>query len=223
MSKQSLAGQFGGLPMKALIGAPLKAATDANAMISRAQTQFLLNTCFEKIAEDSDDLRPIMVKFTVERQMLDEAGKPLPEKLAMDFAVPLMTLIPINSLAIESMEISFEMEVKSSREFRRESQQDIAKRTDEQQSERSYDSHKFDTELHGTISHRGTEKGTEKSGANYHINLTAGQLPLPKGITAMLDIFSKNLMPIPSKATNSQTEPTALNNPQSDSKKPNKE
>ncbi|WP_208856788.1 DUF2589 domain-containing protein [Pseudoalteromonas rubra] len=44
----SMAQQFSGLPMKSLIGGPLKAATDANGMMARTQTQFMLSTCFDK-------------------------------------------------------------------------------------------------------------------------------------------------------------------------------
>ena len=45
----SMAQQFSGLPIKALIGAPLLAAAEANSKMALSQTQFLLSTCFNTI------------------------------------------------------------------------------------------------------------------------------------------------------------------------------
>ncbi len=200
MANKSIASQFTGLPMKALIGAPLKAATDANAMISQTQTQFLITTCFERISTESLDLRPKMVKFQIERQVLDADGRPQDKPATMEFSVPLMTLIPLNSLAIETLTVSFEMEVKSSREFVKETAQDREHRSTKHKLEHSFKSHEFDTELHGTLTSKSKDSSNEKSGANYEITLTAGQLPLPKGVTTILDIFTKNMTPIPTKS-----------------------
>lgn len=197
MSKKSIASQFSGLPMKALIGSPLKAATDANAMIAHSQTQFLITTCFERPNPDSPKLRPIMVEFTVSRTVLDKDGKVKPEPIMMELSIPLMTLIPINSLAIETMEVSFEMEVKSSREFSKESDIDVEQRGKRNSIDKAYKAHEFDTELHGTLSGKSNEK--DRSSASYVVKLTAGQLPLPQGVTTIIDVFNKNMMPVASQ------------------------
>lgn len=192
-----MASQFSGLPMKALIGSPLKAATDANAMIAQSQTQYLITTCFERPNPDSPKLRPIMVEFEVSRSVIDKDGHINPTPLKMTFAMPLMTLIPINSLAIETLEVSFEMEVKSSREFSRESDTDIEQRGKRNHIDSAYKAHEFDTELHGSISSKSS--GNDRAAASYEIKLTAGQLPLPRGITTIIDVFHQNMMPMPAK------------------------
>ncbi|WP_219701999.1 DUF2589 domain-containing protein [Marinomonas lutimaris] len=199
MATKNIANQFSGLPMKALIGAPLKAATDANAMIAQSQTQFIINNCFEKISEDDESLRPIMITFQMERQVLTAQGAYSKSPVKMDFSIPLMTLIPINSLAIETLKISFQMEVKSSREFTRETSSERQQRSNAKGISNNYKAHEFDTELHGTLSSKGKDSGNASSGANYEVSLTAGQLPLPKGMTAILDIFTKNMVPLPTK------------------------
>ncbi|BFM48711.1 DUF2589 domain-containing protein [Marinomonas sp. THO17] len=199
MATKSIANQFSGLPMKALIGAPLKAATDANAMIAQSQTQFIINNCFEKASEENDDLRPIMIKFRLERQTLTAQGTPSATPIKMDFVVPLMTLIPINSLAIETLKISFQMEVKSSREFTKETASERKERATSKGLMNTYKAHEFDTELHGSLFSKSKNASNSSAGADYEVSLTAGQLPLPKGMTAILDIFTKNLAPLPSK------------------------
>lgn len=111
----------------------------------------------------------------------------------------MMTLLPINSLAIESLKVSFEMEVKSSREFTKETSNDRQSRTTSKGLTNDFKAHQFDTELHGTLSNKDKKAGNSSSAANYEVSLTAGQLPLPKGLTAVLDIFTKNIAPIPTK------------------------
>jgi len=193
-----LASQFSGLPMKALIGAPLKAATDANAMISRAQTEFLLATCFKRTPNADGKLRPIMVKFQMERNVLNNDGSLSKTPLLMDISVPLMSLIPINSLAIETLKINFAMEVKSSKEYSRNSSSTTE--NDKKDNKQHSSGHNFETELHGTLAQQDKISGKTGAGANYEVTLTAGQLPLPVGVTAILDIFTKNLAPLPAKS-----------------------
>ncbi|KZN67277.1 DUF2589 domain-containing protein [Pseudoalteromonas luteoviolacea] len=225
----NIASQFSGLPMKALIGAPLKAATDANAMIANAQTQFLLTTCFEKNPDDENQLIPTMVNFTLSRSVIDRDGVIGTSPVKMDISIPLMTLIPINSLAIEKLKVSFNMEVKSSREIKKkdalEQQESSSTSTrrmqgrvqgrpqgrrqrraqpqkqSNAQNTKPNQSHEFETELHGSLakSHQGEQQQASSAHASYEVTLEAGQLPLPNGITTILEIFSKNMMPLPSK------------------------
>ena len=201
--KSPIASQFSGLPMKALIGGPLKAAADANAMMAKTQTDFLLDYCFARHEEDPGKLRTKMVKFQVERSVLAPDGSVQDTPLKMDFSLPLMTLIPINSLAIKEMEISFDMEVKSSREHKMDNTTNQTGSSKKQKNQRAYN---FDTELHGTLSKKATDKTQSQSHADYQVKLSAGQLPLPNGVTAILDIFTKSIAPLPSKYADAKTD-----------------
>ncbi|MBQ4836914.1 MULTISPECIES: DUF2589 domain-containing protein [Pseudoalteromonas] len=217
----NIASQFSGLPMKALIGAPLKAATDANAMIANAQTQFILTTCFEKSNDSGNQLVPKMVNFTLSRSVIEKDGSISTQPIKMDISIPLMTLIPINSLAIEKLKVSFNMEVKSSREIKKKEdreQKDVpsksrrttmqgrrqrsthGKKQNSEPSSKPQQAHDFETELHGSLAKSAQgEQQSSAAHASYEVTLEAGQLPLPNGITTILEIFSKNMMPLPSK------------------------
>ncbi|MCC2616113.1 DUF2589 domain-containing protein [Aestuariibacter halophilus] len=199
-SSSHLAKQFSGVPLKALMGAPLKAASDANGMLARSQTQFLLSTCFDVDENKPGYMIPRMISFTLSRQVLASDGSHKTTE-SMDFVVPLMAIIPINSLAIETLKVSFEMDVKSTTEYSQESSQSHKDASDDDIS-RPYRGHQYSTEVHGSL--RTSGKGKTSSAVRYVIELTAGQLPLPKGITTILDVFSKNLTPIPSKTEDSQ-------------------
>ena len=193
----SMAQQFSGLPIKSLIAAPLNAATDANGRMARSQTQFMLSTCFEK---DNEQLKPIMITFKLTRSVIKpdgSAGTPVD----LQFDLPLLTIIPLNSLAVDNVKVHFEMEVKSSNSKDNEtsSEQETAAKAD---ITAKYNAGLFSVEVHGSVSH--TSKTTSSSKehyessnqAKYEIDVSAGQLPLPKGVTTIIDAFTKNVAPI---------------------------
>lgn len=192
----AVANSFTGLPLKALIGAPLKAASDANAMMSRSQTQFILSTCFAEV--EQGQLVPVMIDFTLARNTVDKQGNP-GAPVNMKFSIPLLSLIPISSLAVEKLKISFEMDVKSSVHYSSsESGEERKKSTDsDAPAPIAFKGHRFNTEMHGTLANKSDRK--QQGHAKYDIELEAGTLPLPVGITSILDIFTKNIAPIPVK------------------------
>lgn len=201
VNKESyMAKQFSGLPLKSLIGAPLKAATDANGMMARAQTQLILSTCFEKSQDDDERLKPKMITFVLERTILDEDGKPEPEPAKMNISLPLLTIVPLNSLAVETLKVSFEMDVKSSTEYNHEKGED-SKNTSKGAVTSDYKGDQYTVEMHGTLakSSKNGVNNKNSTSARYEIELQAGQLPLPKGLTTIIDAFTKNIAPIQTK------------------------
>lgn len=195
--KSYITKQFSGLPMKALIGAPLKAAADANGMLARSQTQFILSTCFDTDKENNDRLVPKMISFNIERTVIDADGNIAPKTATMGFSIPLLTLIPINTLAVDELDIAFEMEVKSSSEYNHETSTD-AEQAAHGQMTSPYQADKFSCEMHGTLTNANAESSTGTRGGNarYEIKLHAGKSPLPLGLTTIIDAFTKNIAPI---------------------------
>ncbi len=200
----SMAQQFSGLPMKSLIGAPLKAATDANGMMARTQTQFLLSTCFNK--GDDGNLDPIMIKFNITRSIVNQDGTAAtPPTATVTFTLPLLTIIPLNSLAVDDVKVHFEMEVKSSTSTDNESssEQETAAKAD---ITAKYNAGLFSVEVHGSVSHNSKETSSQKqhyeasNSAKYEVDVHAGQLPLPTGVTTIINAFTKNIDPIMLKA-----------------------
>jgi hypothetical protein len=199
----SMAQQFSGLPIKSLIAAPLKAAADANGMMARTQTQFLLSTCFDK---NGDSLDPIMITFNITRSIVNQDGTPAtPPEATVKFTLPLLTIIPLNSLAVDDVKVHFEMEVKSSTSKDSESskEQETAAKAD---ITAKYNAGLFSVEVHGSVSHTSKSSSSQKehyeasNQAKYEIDVHAGQLPLPTGVTTIITAFTKNIDPIMLKA-----------------------
>ncbi|MCF2583154.1 DUF2589 domain-containing protein [Bacteroides caecigallinarum] len=225
----SMAQQFTGLPMEDLIGGPLNATAKANAGMALTQTKFLLETCFEKVQRAlTDDEKkafkekygkdpeagmlhtgysPIMIEMSLERGVLtpttDENGKPDSkiDYLITKFNLPLLTIIPINSLGVNNVDISFEMEVKSSY-----SESESQSKESETKADGSFESKLgiglLSVSIKGSASYSSRDSSThdthyEKSNsAKYTVNVHAGQLPVPKGVNTIIEAFTQAIQPI---------------------------
>lgn len=208
----SMAQQFSGLPMDSLIGGPLNAAAKANSAMALSQTKFMLETCFTKKGEASDaSYEPIMIKMALTRGVVSvgEDNQTQITPVVTEFNLPLLTVIPLNSLAVDNVNVDFEMEVKSSfsEDETKESQTDSTAEASIEtklgwgplsvciKGNASYSSH--DSETHNTH--------YEKSNsAKYTVNVHAGQLPLPKGVNTIIEAFSKSIEPITLPTKNNQ-------------------
>lgn len=224
-----MAQQFTGLPMEDLIGGPLNASAKANAAMALTQTKFLLETCFSKVEraltekekqnykekygkEAGDNARhtsysPVMIEMSLERSVLtptkDSDGKTTTEikSFTTSFNLPLLTIIPINSLGVNNVDISFEMEVKSS--F---SETESESKEKESKGEGSFESKlgwgPLSVSIKGSASYSSRDSSThdthyEKSNsAKYTVNVHAGQLPVPKGVNTIIEAFTQAIQPV---------------------------
>ena len=204
----SMSQQFSGLPMESLIGGPLNAAAKANSAMALTQTKFLLDTCFNRKPLEGDkgyEYTPIMIEMVLTRSVISPGEKPEDEpKIApasTKFTLPLLTILPINSLAVETVDVSFEMEVKSS--F---SEDDTKEKSSESKGEGSFETKlgwgPLSVSIKGSASYSSKDSEThnthyEKSNsAKYTVNVHAGQLPLPKGVNTIIEAFTQAIQPI---------------------------
>ena len=209
----SMAQQFTGLPMEDLIGGPLNAAAKANAAMALTQTRFLMETCFNKIEEKdtqgnlkSVSYKPIMIEMSLERGVMttveENNKKTLKIKpVVTKFNLPLLTIIPINSLGVNNVDITFEMEVKSSY-----SETENESKEAESKGEGSFETKlgwgPLSVSIKGSASYSSRDSSThdthyEKSNsAKYTVNVHAGQLPVPKGVNTVIEAFTQAIQPI---------------------------
>ncbi len=185
--KKKFEPSFDNLPMDQIIGAPLRATASANAMMAREQVKFLMDYCFTK---DGDNYKPVMIEMEMTRSQLSaESGKRGMRRYNLTFSLPLLTLVPLNSLSVEEFEIDFDMEVNSLSQ--RSSHSDAAKEEDQ----------KGDGEMKfmGKISNREQQSSDSqyqrKVSSKLSIHVKGGQLPLPVGLTSIIDVFTKSMDP----------------------------
>ena len=197
----SMSQQFTGLPMDAIIAGPLNAAADANAKMAISQTKFLLDTCFIKKGTEGSEVsyQPIMIKMEVVRSLIKEDDTI--EEVSTFFNLPLLTVIPINSLAVDNVDVKFSMEVNSSYS-EENSKEKNTKLAAEASLEAKIDFGLFSASVKGKVSYDSSEANKESkhymrnNSAKYDVNVHAGQLPLPTGVVTIIDMFSKSIDPI---------------------------
>lgn len=248
----SMAQEFSGLPMDALIGGPLNAAAKANSAMALTQTKFMLDTCFAKTTvpataavpqspavidaatglittpeiigtpaiPEHDNYSPVMIVMSLQRAAITQGNKanpgdpnatpPVPatpatatqiQNFTTQFNLPLLTIVPLNSLAVDSVNIHFEMEVKSS--F---SEDQSEEKSSESKGEGSFEAKigwgPIAVTIRGSASYDSKDSVThnthyEKSNsAKYSVDVHASQLPLPKGVNTIIEAFAQSISPI---------------------------
>ncbi|WP_338591466.1 DUF2589 domain-containing protein [Shewanella khirikhana] len=208
----SMAQQFSGLPMRSLIGGPLNAAAQANSMMAVTQTKFMLDTCFNKSGTDADTtLEPIMVTMQITRTVFEEETDKdgqttvTPTPVNTTFDLPLLTLIPLNALGVDSVQVDFDMEVKSS--YTNESSTNSSSET---QAAASFDAKLgegwWSVEVKGSVSYDSKTSSSnsasyqKSNSAKYTVSVHAGQLPLPQGVTTIIQAYTNAISANPKTA-----------------------
>lgn len=178
----------GELNIESIIGAPLIAASKANSLMQSEQVRFLLDTCFSADDENDKALSPVMVKMVLTNSDIDyskgqEAGITISTK-KMEFQVPLISLMPINSLAVNSVDVDFKMEITSMNQTEacdKESKAVLKGKIANSRQSKDY-----------------TTAGTQES-RNLNVKICANSLPLPKGVIELIDMYTKSIQPIQSR------------------------
>lgn len=216
----SMAQQFTGLPMSSLIGAPLNAAAKTNSAMAVTQTKFILDTCFEHTSDtnnnsnnnsnDQQGYKPIMITMSLQRPVIqppenptDSNPNPAPQihSATTTFRLPLLTIIPINSLGVDNVNVTFEMEVKSS--YSEEQSEQHEKSI---QAGASFDVKvgwgPISAEVKGSASYDQKDSSThsthyqKSNSAKYTVLVHAGQLPIPKGVNTIIEAYTNAIQPI---------------------------
>ena len=191
----NIANQFRGLPMADLIGAPLGAACKANVSMAQATASFIKEVGYEAVEDPNQPGSfipgaPRMVDFSFERPGVDDAGKPAIE--VVKIKVPILSVVPIPNLQVNNVDVTFDMEVKSS-----------TSQTHKDSKEASMDasaSFKFlfwsgSIKMHGAVSSSNENVRTSDKSAKYHVEVNAQNHGTPEGLARVLDILNQAATP----------------------------
>jgi hypothetical protein len=193
----AMGDQFKGLPMADLIGSPLIAACDAQVKLANATAEFIKVVGFTPPNDKGEsDVRN--VKFVFDRPVADStpgAVKPagqsgLTERVELD--VPLLAILNVPSLSINTVDVMFDMEVKNS-ETTKESFDAAAKMS----ADASVGWGPFSLKVHveGSVSsHKENTRQTDQS-AKYHVEVHAKDSGMPEGLARVMDIIQTSVAP----------------------------
>lgn len=177
----SIANQFKGLPMKALIGGPLQAACDAQVQLAKAETNFINEVgLIEQGGTDGQpgDLMTRTVDFKASRPTTLPTGEIIEEVISIQ--APVLAIVPIPALLVDEVDIKFNMEVKNSFE---EKQQTDTKGSLKAKAGWG----PFSVSITGSVSSHKENTRKSDNSAKYDVHVHAKQMDAPEGLMRILD------------------------------------
>lgn len=154
--------------LDSIISAPMVAVSKANSIMLSGQSEFILNHCFNRVIASDNS-------FTYEPKMIVLVVKKGSEDVSF-IHIPLLTLLPINSLAIDKMKVKFNMEITSISSYKAGSNDSLERKA----------------QLIGKLSGEKKNSGNAlNSNKNLSVFVEASKLPLPNGLLNIIDMYSK--------------------------------
>lgn len=158
-----------------LLAAPFVAATSANSKMAQEQAKFLMETCFDS---ENGAFSPKMISLTVNNTK--ESSSDTTSEL-ITFQLPLITIIPFNSLCVKDVSVKFDLEIISH----------VSSITNDD--EKNNDK----TQMRGSVSSSNdvteNNKSQRRNQSKMSVEINAGSIPLPVGLTTLLDFYTKNI------------------------------
>lgn len=215
MALENMAAQFKGLPMGDLIGGPLNAACEAQVRLAQATVDFIKVVGFSPPAAAQGSAAPDpwsgatrTAKFRFNRPVLVDPGKPeVPasgsaaavaavaptiKSEEVEIEVPVLAIVNIPALTIKTVDITFDMEVKSSESSKESS--DASASLDAEMSF-GWGIFKGTVKVHGSVATHKENTRTSDNSAKYHVEVHASDSGMPEGLARVLDILAQAVAP----------------------------
>lgn len=174
-----------------LISAPLTASASANSKMLKLQTAYLIETCFEQ--KDDDCYEPVMIEMSISKSHLDKVKNESAsfKDISAKFKVPLLTLIPINTIAVDTVDVNFSLEIVQQKEVKTTTTKNSKTSSNKIFEKRT----EAKTELSGRVSYDSSDLKKEHSlnSSKLDVKIHAKSLPLPRGITTLIDLYVNSI------------------------------
>ena len=186
----SMQDQFSGLDMAALIGGPLKAACDAQMMLANSTAKFIEDVGLEPAEDGSRKVRTTSFSFT--RAATAPDGSSIGSEEVM-MNIPFLSIIKIPTLMVNDVDITFDMEVKSST-----SSESTSDKKGELEANAGLKIGPFhmDVKIKGSIACHESNTRSSDNSAKYHVEVHARDSAMPEGLARMLDILATASAPV---------------------------
>lgn len=195
----NMSDQFKGLPMSDLIGGPLNAACEAQVKLAQATADFIKVIGFLPPAKESTDeysggTRTALFKFKRPVDNPDkkpgEPGSTMEEEV--ELCVPLLAIVKVPNLSITKVDVTFDMEVKSS--FSTKEKTDASAKLEAEMSV-GWGCFKASAKISGSVSTSKENTRSSDNSAKYHVEVHAEDKGMPEGLARVLDILQTACAP----------------------------
>ncbi|HYZ21443.1 MAG TPA: DUF2589 domain-containing protein [Rhodopila sp.] len=196
--------QFRGLPMGDLIGGPLMAACDAQVRLANSTAAFIQAVGFmpkdptKPVGNDNppSEIRSVAFKFSRPSQAIanttgTDNSVTVPTEL-VELDVPLLAIVKIPTLAINTVDITFDMEVKNTE---RSTESQDTKGSFSADASVGWGPFSLKVHVEGSVaSHKENTRESDQS-AKYHVEVHAEDKGMPEGLARVLDMMNAAIAP----------------------------
>lgn len=192
MSLLKMQNQFTGLPMDQLIGGPLNAACNSQMKLAKSTANFIEQIGFY---DDNGVSKTRTANFSFDRNLVtgkDALGNDIHEVETVSLSVPMLVIVNVPTLQVDEVDITFDMEVKSS-----ESHSD-ALDTEASMSASGkigWGPISASVSISGSVSAHSENTRSSDNSAKYHVQIHASQTGTPEGLSRVLDIIASAVAP----------------------------
>ncbi len=194
--------QFKGLPMADLIGGPLRAACDAQLSLAKATADYINVVGFQTVDNEDTKNDPgtntenqkqvaRVSTFQFTKLVTNAAGDT--NQYTCEVSTPLLALAPPPNLRVTKVNVTFDMEVKSS--FREESQ-DSKEGNLDASAKIGFGVFSATVNISGSISSHKEQTRASDNSAKYHVEVLAEDQGTPEGLARILDIIASATEPV---------------------------
>lgn len=221
MALENMAASFSGLPMGDLIGGPLNASCDAQVRLAMATVNFIKVVGFEPPPTPAQGAsidpwggKTRTATFRFKRPVQLEPAQPevpevkdangavtqakkdaVPAKIGLEeveIEVPVLAIVKVPSLSITQVDVTFDMEVKSS-ESSKESEDKSGSL--EAQAKFGWGPVSGSVSIKGSVASHKENTRTSDNSAKYHVEVHAKDSGMPEGLARVLDILQQSVAP----------------------------
>ena len=185
-----MSDQFQGLPMDSLIGGPLTAACDAQVMLAKATSDFITDVGFD----EEKKVRMVDFSFSRPEQIEKSDGSVDIVKTDYEVSVPFISIVPVPTLQVDNVDVSFNMEVKSSFSESKKSDRQAAFSAE---GSGGIGPFRVKVKVSGSISSSTASQRKSDNSAKYAVQVTAKQTGTPEGLSRVMDILQQSIAPVP--------------------------
>jgi hypothetical protein len=181
-------GALQGIPIEYLIATPLMAAARSNMALAQVMVEFINEIGFNQGKTN-------VISFQLTRPYQDPTTLVM-ESQTITVNAPLLGLVPIPALLIQSVNIDLTVKVDTTVSSTGD--------TDENANANASDSWGFaKVAVTGSFDNKSDNKRSSDQTATYDVHVQALQQPMPEGMSKLMDVMASCVEPIPTKGSGS--------------------
>lgn len=193
-----MGNEYSGLPLDALIGGPLTSACNAQVMLANATQNFINNVGFKTVGSGATATQvPRQVDFQFQQPTpigsAEAAAGATASVQLVKLSVPLLAIINVPALMIKSVDVTFDMEVKSTEMH---ADTTAASASASASASGGWGPFSAQVSISGTVSTSQTNTASTDRSAKYHVEVRARDEGMPEGLARVLSILQKAITPI---------------------------